>query len=252
MAASRSASKQNVTRKASRRREPAPGAPALLGLTSDWYWEQDAELRFTRVEVRNDDGAEQERAQQLVGKMRWETGIEIEGGWDAHRAMLEARAPFRDVLVWRTFPDGARRYVSVSGEPLFDAKGRFSGYRGIGRDVSKQKRIQQLLKLDHAVTLRLAAEAAGPAEALGGALRVICEMLGWDCSELWTPGPSGSVLRRAAHWAAPDAAGAQRFVEASRTIEFRPGEGLVGAVWQSGEPIWVEDSPRDSRSLRSR
>jgi diguanylate cyclase (GGDEF)-like protein/PAS domain S-box-containing protein len=226
--------------------------PALLALTSDWYWEQDAELKFTRVEMRNDAAAEQALARQILGKRRWETGVEIEGGWEAHRALLEARAPFRDVLVWRTFPDGARRYVSVSGEPLFDAKGRFTGYRGIGRDVSKQKRIQQLLKLDHAVTLRLAAEAAGPAEALGGALRVICEMLGWDCSELWTPGPSGSVLRRAAHWAAPDAAGAQRFVEASRSIEFRPGEGLVGAVWQSGEPIWVEDSPRDARSLRSR
>src|SRR3990170_3779123 len=157
MAASRSASKQNATRKVSRRREPAAGAPALLGLTSDWYWEQDAELRFTRVEVRNDDAAEQERAQRLLGKMRGETGIEIEGGWDAHRAMLEARAPFRDVLMWRTFPDGARRYVSVSGEPVFDAKGRFLGYRGIGRDVSKQKRIQQLLKLDHAVTRRVAA-----------------------------------------------------------------------------------------------
>src|SRR5688500_11561560 len=208
MAASRSAGKQNVTRKASRRREPAPGAPALLGLTSDWYWEQDAELRFTRVEVRNDDRAEQERAQQLVGKMRWETGIEIEGGWDAHRAMLEARAPFRDVLMWRTFPDGARRYVSVSGEPVFDAKGRFLGYRGIGRDVSKQKRIQQLLKLDHAVTLRLA-ESANAREALSGALQATCDMLAWDCSELWLPDEDGDVLRRYAHWAAPAAPGAQ-------------------------------------------
>src|SRR5512145_1763915 len=99
-------------------------APHLLGLTSDWYWEQDAELRFTRVEVRSDSPEEQARANGLIGKQRWETGIEIEGGWQAHRVMLEERAPFRDVLMWRTFPDGARRYVSVSGEPMFDAKGR--------------------------------------------------------------------------------------------------------------------------------
>jgi len=174
-------SRKAKTRKVARRREPALGTPALIGLTSDWYWEQDAELRFTRVDMRGDASADQSLAQNLIGKRRWETGIEIEGGWDAHRVMLEERAPFRDVLMWRTFPDGARRYISVSGEPMFDAKGRFLGYRGIGRDVTKQKRIQQLLKLDHAVTLRLA-EAASPAEGLSGALQAAFDMLGWDCA----------------------------------------------------------------------
>ena len=258
MATSRSAGRRNATRNVTRtatrklapRRQPAAGAPALLGLTSDWYWEQDAELRFTRVDVRSDDAAEQERAGRLIGKKRWDTGIEIEGGWEAHRAMLEQRAPFRDVLMWRTFADGARRYVSVSGEPMFDAKGRFTGYRGIGRDVSKQKRIQQLLKLDHAVTLRLA-EAASTSEALRGALQAACDMLSWDCSELWTPDEGATVLRRAAHWAAPNAPGAQRFVEASEKVTFRPGEGLVGTVWQSGEPLWVPDSQADTRARRT-
>jgi hypothetical protein len=122
MATSRTAK----TRKAARRREPALGTPALIGLTSDWYWEQDAELRFTRVDVRGDTSMDQTLARELVGKRRWETGIEIEGGWDAHRAMLEEHAPFRDVLMWRTFPDGARRYVSVSGEPMSMPRGASS------------------------------------------------------------------------------------------------------------------------------
>src|SRR5687767_1782016 len=211
--------RRSPAKKRVRRQHAAAMTPALLALTSDWYWEQDAELKFTRVEMRNDAAAEQALARQILGKKRWETGVEIEGGWEAHRALLEARAPFRDVLVWRTFPDGARRYVSVSGEPLFDAKGRFSGYRGIGRDVSKQKRIQQLLKLDHAVTLRLAAEAAAP-EALSGALQAACDMLAWDCSELWLPEEDGEVLRRYAHWAAPNAPGVQRFVEGSAQVTF--------------------------------
>jgi diguanylate cyclase (GGDEF)-like protein/PAS domain S-box-containing protein len=231
------------------RRQAAAAAPALLGLTSDWYWEQDAELRFTRVDVRNDAAAEQALARQIVGKRRWETEIDVEGGWDAHRALLEARAPFRDVLMWRHFPDGARRYVLVSGEPVFDARGRFSGYRGIGRDVTKQKRIQQLLKLDHAVTLRLAESANAP-DALGGALQAICDVLAWDCSELWKPDEAAGCLRRAAHWVTPGVAGAGRYVDASRDMEFRPGQGLVGTVWQSGEPLWFADYTADPRALR--
>ena len=242
-------SRKAKTRKVARRREPALGTPALIGLTSDWYWEQDAELRFTRVDMRGDASADQSLAQNLIGKRRWETGIEIEGGWEEHRVMLEARAPFRDVLMWRTFPDGARRYVSVSGEPMFDAKGRFLGYRGIGRDVTKQKRIQQLLKLDHAVTLRLA-EAASPAEGLSGALQAACDMLGWDCAEIWTLEEPDGVLRRLASWAAPGVAGAKRFIEGSRGIEFRPGDGLVGKVWQSGEPMWLANAPKDARIRR--
>jgi diguanylate cyclase (GGDEF)-like protein/PAS domain S-box-containing protein len=241
--------KRSAGKRVTARRQSAAAAPSFLGLTSDWYWEQDAELRFTRVEVRNDAGAEQALARRLIGKKRWETGVEIEDGWDAHRAVLEARAPFNDVLMWRNLPDGARRYISVSGEPTFDARGRFTGYRGIGRDITKQKRIQQLLKLDHAVTLRLA-DAASVPEALAGALQAACDLLAWDCAELWKPDPAARALRRIAHWAAPGVPGAQRFVEASRDLAFAPGEGLIGAVWQTGEPIWVPDSPADSRTRR--
>jgi len=249
----KAAKKRAPAARSSARRQPAAAAPAshfsFLGLTSDWYWEQDAELRFTRVEVRKDSATEQGLAQRILGKKRWETGVEIEGGWDAHRAMLEARAPFRDVLMWRNLPDGARRYISVSGEPTFDARGRFTGYRGIGRDITKQKRIQQLLKLDHAVTLRLA-EGQGAPRALNGALEAICDSLRWDSSQLWTPDEPAGVLRRVSHWSTPGDAAAARFVEASGDLAFASGEGLVGTVWQTGDPVWVPDATTDPRALR--
>jgi diguanylate cyclase (GGDEF)-like protein/PAS domain S-box-containing protein len=237
--------------KAGRRRHAVAPAPALFGLTSDWYWEQDAELRFTRVQVRDDADAEQALAHQILGKRRWETGIEIEGSWEEHRTMLEQRASFQDVLMWRNLPDGGRRYVSVSGEPVHDAKGRFIGYRGIGRDITKQKRIQQLLKLDQLVTRRLA-DAVRPSHGLGGVLQAICETERWDCAQLWKPDAAGTVMRRVAEWSAPGDAGAGRFVDGSAMLDFAPGQGLIGAAWQSGEPIWVADATRDVRTVRTR
>jgi diguanylate cyclase (GGDEF)-like protein/PAS domain S-box-containing protein len=238
------AAKGSPTARASVRRRPGAAAPALLGLTSDWYWEQDAELRFTRVEVRNDAVFERDLAERILGKKRWETGLEIEGGWEAHRAMLEARAPFRDVLMWRNLPDGGRRYISVSGEPTFDGRGRFTGYRGVGRDISKQKRIQQLLKLDHAVTLRLAEAQAAP-EALSGALQVICDSLRWDAAALWTRESGGDALRRLANWASPGEPGAARFVEVSRALP--GGQRLIGTTWASAEPLYLPDVLADER-----
>ncbi|HEX6530027.1 MAG TPA: diguanylate cyclase [Burkholderiales bacterium] len=241
--------KRSSGKRASARQSAAAApAPAFLGLTSDWYWEQDAELRFTRVEVRND--TDHNLAQAILGKQRWDTGIEVEGGWEAHRALLEERAPFRDVLMWRNLPDGGRRYVSVSGEPTFDARGRFTGYRGIGRDITKQKRIQQLLKLDHTVTLRLAEAHGAAPEALGRALEPICDTLGWDCAIFWQP--QGQVLRCLAYWAMPGDEDARRFAEAAHGIELDAGEGLVGTVWQTGEPLWIPDIGGNRRATELR
>ncbi len=220
------------------------------GLSSDWYWEQDAELRFTRVQVRSGDPVEQQLAERIIGKRRWETGIEIEGTWDEHRAVLQARAPFRDVLMWRELEDGGRRYVLTSGEPVFDAKGSFTGYRGVGRDVTAQKRVERLLRLEHRITRRLS-EHAPPQEALGRALQTLCETESWDCGELWKLDEGAGVLRRYAHWFNPQLEGARRFVEDSRDMSFSRGAGLVGAVWQSGEPLWVADSRSDPRAMRT-
>src|SRR5436190_11206876 len=201
------------------------------GLTSDWYWEQDAELRFTRVQVQGGERVEQALAERIIGKRRWETGIEIEGGWDAHRALLDARKPFSDVLMWRELDDGSRRYVLASGEPVFDARGTFSGYRGVGRDVTAQKRVERLLRLEHRITRRLA-EHAPPQEALGRALQVLCETESWDCAEIWKRDARADVLRRYAQWFNPAVEAAKRFVEGSRELSFARGAGLVGTVWQ--------------------
>ena len=196
-------------------------------LPADWYWEQDAALRFTKVEPRNDDPAERALARRQLGKPRWESGLDIEGGWDAHRALLESRQPFRDVLMWRTFDDGSRRYISVSGEPVFDARRRFTGYRGVGRDVTSQQRVVRLLRLEHRVT-RCLAEAQSPQDALRGVVKAICETEGWSCGRFWKL--EGNALKRTAVW----------FAEQDQ--EARADMARVGAVWQSGEPLWAGDA----------
>jgi diguanylate cyclase (GGDEF)-like protein/PAS domain S-box-containing protein len=236
-----------------KKRSPVSGRkrprPVPAGLSSDWYWEQDATLRFVRLDVPSGAAGEQELAQKSLGRRPWETGISVDGGWQAHRALLKARAPFREVLMWRDFEDGSRRYIRVSGEPVFDAGGAFAGYRGIGRDITRHKRGEQLLHLQQTVT-RVLAEAPGAAQGAEGALRAICEAEGWDYGELWRLDAAQSAMRRFACWAMPGVAASQPFVDIPRDFEFRRGEGLVGAVWESGAPLWIPDVTRDARAAR--
>jgi len=122
---------------------------SLTNLSSDWYWEQDTEFRFTRLEGRLVAGGDPHLKSRLIGQRRWDSGLQVEGGWEAHRELLAARLPFHDVLMWRPRGDGSTRYLRVSGEPVFAANGRFKGYRGVGRDITAEKRAEQLLRLEH-------------------------------------------------------------------------------------------------------
>ena len=127
---------------ARRKKTRAPAkksARAPLGsLSASWYWEQDASHRITRIDLQTGTPADAALLGPVIGKCRWEAGIEVEGGWELHREILKARAPFRELLMWRERAGGGRDYFSVSGEPVFDRRGRFTGYRGVARDVTRQ------------------------------------------------------------------------------------------------------------------
>jgi diguanylate cyclase (GGDEF)-like protein/PAS domain S-box-containing protein len=111
----------------------------FVEMSADWFWEQDANFRFVidskiPLTSRSTD----------VGMTRWELADPAmdESRWVTHKADLEARRPFRDFRWERIQIDGRRRYMSTSGDPLFDDDGKFLGYHGTGRDVSEQRRTE--------------------------------------------------------------------------------------------------------------
>ena len=66
--------------------------------------------------------------------------------WRKHRETLEAHLPFRDFELARPAADGGKRYISVSGLPVFDKAGRFIGYRGVARHITERKRAEEALR----------------------------------------------------------------------------------------------------------
>jgi diguanylate cyclase (GGDEF)-like protein/PAS domain S-box-containing protein len=120
---------------------------ALTELSSDWYWEMDGELRFTSIRQggsRSLPFAESE----LIGRQRWELPGDLvsPASWDEHRADLQARRPFRDLIVRRRDAEGAPQYTLTAGDPFFDHHGRFLGYRGIGKNITEQVRAQERIE----------------------------------------------------------------------------------------------------------
>ncbi|MDR6213645.1 EAL domain-containing protein [Paracidovorax wautersii] len=116
---------------------------SLTQLSSDWYWEQDADLRFVRLEgaYHRDLGISET---EFHGALRWDlehSGV-TPAQWQAHQAQLEARETFHDFEMQRRSADGSLIWLSISGEPIFDATGRFTGYRGVARNITERKRAE--------------------------------------------------------------------------------------------------------------
>jgi PAS domain S-box-containing protein len=134
----------------------------MAELASDWYWHTDEAHRLDEVGpvARQLVGA---RIDQVIGRTRWEAFPEgaSQGEWDAHRADLDARRPFRGFEFALRQGGQVLRWVSVSGLPRFDARQQFIGYHGVGRDITLKKRAERLLltrneQLERLVSVRTA------------------------------------------------------------------------------------------------
>ncbi|MBJ7330092.1 MAG: PAS domain S-box protein [Solirubrobacteraceae bacterium] len=90
--------------------------------------------------------------------------------------------------------------------------------------------------------------AAESKEALQGALRALCESLGWQLAATWEPDPEGGV-RCSGLWSAPGA-DIDAFAEATKTMRLASGEGLPGRVWLSGAPAWIGDTKLETNLPR--
>jgi PAS domain S-box-containing protein len=115
------------------------------------YWETDTQHRFTRLEYAP-GLVEAPGSGSEIGKRPWELrNFEADAeAWRKHREAVDAHLPFRDFEVARRTPDGSKRYMSVSGLPVFDESGCFVGYRGAGRDITERKTAEEALRRSEA------------------------------------------------------------------------------------------------------
>jgi PAS domain S-box-containing protein len=119
---------------------------SLTELASDWYWEQDENMNFTKV-----SGPVLEMLGIRVPSLTGEPAGSEDDGWNkeersALQASIAAREPFLDFVFSRVNADGSEQRFQVSGEPMFNRSSRFIGYRGIGLELTEKK--ENTLRVD--------------------------------------------------------------------------------------------------------
>ena len=209
----------------------------VVELCADFYWEQDSEYRFT---VYRPSGSPDEDLRDICGKTSWELCSRPPVGsdsWERHRSALADHTPFRDVV----HPLGTERgvrYLSFSGQPAFDQRGRFKGYRGIAQDVSARMRAEHLAHLERLVA-RALAETDDFAAGVRTALLAMCKSEQWTAGNLWIVDERTRALRHLV--GSGDAPNEHRSV-------LEEGDKLPS--WLHGGPVWIGDVARDARTAQ--
>ncbi|MEO8135205.1 MAG: diguanylate cyclase, partial [Betaproteobacteria bacterium] len=120
---------------------------AFTGLSSVFYGEQDEHQRFTRLSGRDGEWRGGIPRDTFLGRTRREVPDVV---WDepqliALENLIASRQPFRDFEIGRTHGDGEKQYVSLSGEPRFDAAGCYIGSRSVGTNITERRKAAQRL-----------------------------------------------------------------------------------------------------------
>jgi len=125
-------------------------------ISCDWFWEMDDQFKFCYFSYRWSElfGRSPE---QEIGKSRLQVAMNADDKafWQPHIDDLHARRPFRDLVYPYAFDDGHVRWLKISGQPVFNEAGAFTGYRGVGTDITEEheakRRLSETLEqLQHA------------------------------------------------------------------------------------------------------
>jgi PAS domain S-box-containing protein len=130
----------------------------FTGSSPDWLFETDQELRIVHVSEqlthfaggRDLAGEPFDKASGAVDKSRGRRQLMMR---------MAERLPLDQIEV-PARSSGLLRYWQITGRPVFDKAGRFTGYRGIGRDVTAQHRTAR-----HLLRAKVEAERASSAKS---------------------------------------------------------------------------------------
>ncbi len=110
-----------------------------------WFWETNSQgtLSYVSEQLADDFKC---RPDDLLGRQFTDL-LSVDNGEGSMRDErtlgfhLSARFPFSDVVIRAATNEDI--HWSLSGNPIFDASGRFMGFRGIGTDLTEQRRSEQ-------------------------------------------------------------------------------------------------------------
>lgn len=163
----------------------------LVETTSDWLWEVDENgvYTYSSPRVRQLLGYEPE---EVLGRTPFDLMPPEEARQvaESFAAIAAQRRPFASLENTNRHRDGRLVVLETSGIPLFDDAGQFRGYRGIDRDITRRKSVEQALRASEAKLAGIISIAADAIVSVDEAQRIVMfnhgaeKIFGWSQGEV--------------------------------------------------------------------
>jgi diguanylate cyclase (GGDEF)-like protein/PAS domain S-box-containing protein len=176
----------------------------------------------------------------------------------AYATLTDGRRRTVDTEVFWT-KDGRSFPVEYTSTPILENE-VIAGAVITFRDISDRQRSVRLAEVEEKNALiqllQTVAVASNEAETTGEALRraieQVCEHTGWPVGHAYLMHEEAEAAASAGVWHSADPKRFERLRAASARTDFRPGEGLVGKVLLTGEPVCVADLAQEPAFTRGR
>ncbi len=209
----------------------------LTQLSSDWVWETNAEhqVSFVSESVVAALGA---WAKGNIGRRFWEANLigVPRANWDRLKADLASDRQFENFEYSLLDPDGHLYSIAISGRPIFNAAGAMVGYRGVGRNVTRETQQQLLLQLESEIATVMR-EHNDPERVIAAIIIAVSRMMGWSGGAHLAQIPGTTSLTVRERWGQP--AIMRMLGDLPKQIPIGP-ESVESKAWR-GQAIWMRD-----------
>ncbi len=214
----------------------------LTSMSSDWIWETDAQHRLSYLSD-SVDAVLGTWARGAIGHRRWElSGEEYHRvDWDSHRKTVESHLPFENFEYTQQDPAGNLYHFAISGRPVFGEDGKFTGYRGTGRNITREKQQRMLLEIEGEMA-SIMREQTEPSRVITAIIITLCGHLGWSGGAhlMRVPHSTGESIRFAVRerWGYPSFTRMASDLPAEMTALPESAEAIA---WSKAKPVWLPD-----------
>ena len=138
-------------------------------------------------------------------------------------------------------------WLKIYACPIKNSDRQIIGISGTINDITKLKLREIYQKVEYETT-KILAESSTIKEALTNIIQIFCDNFNWHLGEFWSfdlqdraqNKSQNNCLGQTASWSF-SSNNLSQFLEHSSTMVFVPGQDPMGIVWQTKNPLWVED-----------
>ena len=211
----------------------------LTRLSADWVWESDEEGRLCYLSESADIAFGGNWIRNGMGRQGWEFRmVDLPRvDWDSHRQTLQRREIFEHLEFALIDPQGGLHHAKISGSPVHDDSGRFVGYRGVGRNMTREFQQRLLLQIEGEIA-GVIRDHASTEEVIRETIRCVCKLMSWSGGGHLVQIPATRTISLRERYG-PSAL--LRVLAQMPTQLPLSVDSVEDRVWTHGRALWIED-----------